>query len=307
MYKFSIITPTLNRSKYLPRVYNSLCKQGITDFEWIIVDDGSTDNTKDTALSFEKLFEIKYLYKENAGKPSAMNYGIQNADSYISLSLDDDDILCPNTLKDAWEYFDMDTKTFKNNCVCLSGLSIYENGDIIGHKFPHDYYVSDHIRYVKNQNILGDKCDFFLTEIYRKFPFPLINNDRQIAPGIINIQVSFIYKILYINHVFQQKEFLEGGLSTQNYWYKNPFNSEYFYNVSSVPPFNLKLQIKNSAKYIFYARMNKKKNIFKNANNKNIFFLGLISYNIYTIKEYLCKFPFFKKILKPKSYNKNIT
>jgi len=304
MYQFSIVTPTFNRAKYLPRVYNCLCQQGDIDFEWIIVDDGSTDDTKEVVSSFEKKFEIKYAYKENAGKPAAMNYGAHIANSQILVSLDDDDMLLPNVLEAVWKYFDTKTGKFLYDCICISGLSQYENGDIVGKKFPHDSFVSDYIRYIKNENILGDKCEFFLTEVYKKYPFPIIKNEKQIAESIMYIRISRTHQTLYVNHVFLEKQFLESGLSMQNFWLMYPFSSELYYNETSTPPFRLKLQIKHSAKYIYFARINQKKHIYKKAKNKTVFPLGVLAYCFFLFKDFIRIFPLTKQFLKRKSYKK---
>ena len=301
MYQFSIITPTFNRAEYLPRVYNCLCQQGDINFEWIVIDDGSTDNTKEVLSGFEKKFEIKYIYQKNAGKPAAMNYGAQIADSHILISLDDDDVLCSNVLETAWGYFDIGTGRFKHGCVYLSGLSKYENGEIIGKRFPHDYFVSDYIRYIKNGNILGDKCEFFITKIFKEYPYPIMKNEKQIAESIVCIRMSLAYKTLYVNRVFLEKQFLQGGLSTQNFWLKYPLSSELYYNEASAPPFRLNLQIKHSGKYIFFAKLNKKKHIYKEAKNKLIFPLGISAYYMLSIKRF---FNDFLVASKRKSYKK---
>ena len=284
MHQFSIITPTYNRSYFLQNVYHSLCLQEGIDFEWIIVDDGSTDNTKEIVDCFNEKILLKYVYQNNAGKPTAMNTGIRMADSYISVSFDSDDIFYPDALKTVWSYFDFNTKKFENDCVCLSGLCQYENGDIIGNKFPNDYYVSDHIRYRLNKNIRGDKQEFILTKILKEYSFPLFQNEKNIAPGIIMTRISFLYSTLYVNKILATKQFLQGGLSTQNYWFMYPKGSEIFYNESSVPPFKLGLQIYNSGQYIFFSKMIKRENIYSNALNKRIFPLGLIAYFLYSIK-----------------------
>jgi len=302
MRQFSIITPTFNRAKYLSRVYDSLCQQGDVDFEWVIVDDGSIDNTREVVSKFENKFKIRYVYKENAGKPAAMNYGAQVADGLILVSLDDDDVLCPNTLETVWSYFDVKTGRFEHGCVCVSGLSQYENGDIIGQKFPNDYFVSDYIRYIKNMNITGDKCEFFLTEIYKKHPFPILKNEKQIAEGIMYIRISLSHKTLYVNRIFQEKQFLEGGLSMQNYWHLYPLSSELYYNETSCPPFSLKLQIKHSAKYIFFAKINHEKHVYKKAYNRRIFPLGILAYCMFSVKHFLLQ----KKIFKQKNYKKYV-
>ena len=292
MHHFSIITPTYNRSKYLPRIYECLKMQGESDFEWIIIDDGSTDNTKEVVSSFEKVFKIRYAYKENGGKPSAMNLGFQMADSYITLSaLDSEDILCPNVLDTVWGFFDTKSGKFEHNCSCVTGLCQYENGKLLGMRFPHDYYVSDYIRYIKNKKITGDKCEFFLTETIKKYPYPIFNNEKNIAPSFLHIRIAWTQKTLYINKVLQEKQFLQGGLSTQNYWLKYPLSSELYYNETSVHPLKFTLQVKHSGEYIFYAKINKKKNIFKNAKNKLVFPLGTIMYCLLATKRFLKKFP----------------
>jgi len=302
MYQFSIVTPTFNRATYLPRIYDCLCKQRNVDLEWIIVDDGSTDNTKEVVSGFEKKFEIKYVHKKNAGKPAAMNYGTQIANSHILVSLDDDDILCPGALKTVWDYFDIKTGKFCHDCICLSGLCQYENGDIIGKKFPHDYFISDYIRYIKNKKIIGDKSEFYVTNIIKKYPFPVFENEKNIAPSIIVIRIALTYKTLYLNRILQEKQFLQGGLSTQNYWLMYPFSSELYYNEASTPPFRLRLQIKHSAKYIFFAKLNKRRHIYKKAENKLLFPLGFLVYHIFLLRRFFKFFLITSK--KSKEYKK---
>jgi len=296
MHKFSIITPTYNREKYLPRIYDSLCQQDDFDLEWVIVDDGSDDNTKEVVSGFDKKFAIKYEYQENAGKPTAMNRGFQMTNSYISVFLDSDDILCPHVLKTVWEYFDVISGKFKHDCACLTGLSQYENGDIIGKKFPHEYFVSDYIRYTENKSIKGDKCEFFLTNVLKKYSYPVFENEKNIAPGILHIRIALTHQTLYVNKVFQEKQFLQGGLSTQNYWLMYPRGAALYCNETSVPPFSLKLQIKHSGEYIFYTKMSQKKGIFKEAKNKVIFPLGFISYCLFCLKLFLKKFSLLQRI-----------
>jgi len=296
MRQFSIITPTFNRAGYLPRIYNCLCRQGNADLEWIIIDDGSTDNTREVVSGFDRKFEIKYAYQENAGKPSAMNIGFQLADSYVSAFLDSDDILCPHVLETVWRHFDTKTGRFENDCACVTGLSQFENGDIIGKKFPHDYFISDYIRYIKNKKITGDKSEFFLTEVLKKYPYPLFKGEKNIAPSIVHIRIALTHKTLYINTVFQEKQFLQGGLSAQNYWIMYPLGSEFYYNATSISPFSLKLQIKHSGEYIYFAKMNRKKHIYREAKNKIIFPLGSISYCLLCFKYFLKKFHFLQYI-----------
>ena len=98
--KVTVLTPTFNRAHTLDKLYRSLICQTCADFEWMIVDDGSTDNTKDLIESYirENNFKISYYYKQNGGKHRALNYGIKNVDSELTFVVDSDDWLTPNAI-----------------------------------------------------------------------------------------------------------------------------------------------------------------------------------------------------------------
>ncbi|GHT82373.1 sugar transferase [Spirochaetia bacterium] len=285
-YKFSVITPTYNRGAYLRQIYECLIQQSEKDFEWIIVDDGSTDETKYIIDQFNKDIEIKYIYQENAGKPSAVNKGVQLADSLISVILDSDDILLPDILEIVYGYY---SSTGFEGCASVSGLSIDRNGEIVGDKFPQDYFVSDHITCWRNMR--GDKCDFFLTAILKQYLFPIFNNERFITETVVWNRMAMDYKTLYVNKIFLIKEYLEGGLSSKNntLFIDNPLGTELYYNESSINRFRFKQQIIHSARYIKFAKINHKNNIFGHAKNKIIFPIGLIVYYLRSIIYFVLK------------------
>jgi glycosyltransferase involved in cell wall biosynthesis len=283
MHQFSIITPTFNRAKYLPDVYAFLQKQDGIDFEWIIVDDGSKDDTKNVVSSFVPFpapCTLRYIYQENTGKPGAVNTGVKMADSYISILFDDDDILLPDALKTVWYYFDAAAGKFENNCVGIIGLCQYDNGQIIGRKFPWDYFISDNINCTFNMNYRQDTTDFYLTNIIKKYPYPIFENEKNITPSIVWIRIAIDYQTIYINKTLSQKQYLQDGLSNQNYGLKYTHGSELYYNECTHPKFRFELRVRNSEDYIRFAKINKQKHIFKNALNKKIFPLGLCLYHL---------------------------
>jgi len=259
-------------------------QQQDVDFEWIIIDDGSTDNTKEVVSSFEKSFSIKYHKQQNKGKPSAINTGVDLAKSHITVILDDKNILCPNVLKDVWNYHEKESGKFTNNCACIAGLIKYDNGAIIGKKFPDELLVSDHIACIHNKEITGSKCFFYISDILKKYPYPIIENEKFITSDIINSRIALMHKTMHTNQVFMEKELSTEKMPRDSYFKDNPLGSELYFNEISVHPFKHELQIKHSAEYIFYAKMNKRKNIYANAKNKKIFPLGLSYYHLSKIK-----------------------
>src|SRR2546423_7154708 len=97
--RFTVLTATYNRAHLLPRVYESLCAQTFRDFEWVIVDDGSTDGTRELVSSWHEDFPIRYFWKPNGGKHTAVNLGVQEAAGQFIVILDSDDRLIPDTLE----------------------------------------------------------------------------------------------------------------------------------------------------------------------------------------------------------------
>jgi len=285
-YKFSIITPTYNRASYLNNIYASLLEQDELDIEWIIVDDGSLDNTREIVSGFPKAFEIKYIYQENRGKPGAVNAGVALADSLISIILDSDDIILPGILHEIWAFYDGEKKRFLGDCVSVSGLCIDHKGEIIGRKFPKDKFISNHIKCRFNKEISGDKCEFFLTCMLKKFPYPIFKNEKFITEALVWNRIALYHNTLYVNRIFEQKIYLPEGLSARGNELsaKNPLGWQLFFNEASITKFKLKWQLSHSSLYIKYAKINKQKNIFKNSMNKYIFPFGLLLYYLKRVR-----------------------
>ena len=168
----TVFTPSYNRSDTLKILYNSLLKQSKANFEWLIVDDGSSDNTKEyiDSLIAENKISINYIYKENGGKQSAYNLGLEKASGDIFLCIDSDDILAD----DALEIIKEDFSKLKGDDIAgimyVQGY-ISDKDKIIGTMFPSDdlkdtYYNIYHKLYVS-----GDKLIVFKTDIAKKYVF----------------------------------------------------------------------------------------------------------------------------------------
>lgn len=215
MNKITIFTPTYNREETLPKLYDSIKSQKYKNFEWIIVDDGSIDNTQKIIKQWinENKVEIKYFYQKNSGKHIAINKGVNEATGNLFFIVDSDDYLTPNALNiiNNWE------KTInKNNkyYAGISGLKIHENGKIIGTTFKNEEYVDATSLERRKYKILGDKAEIFYTNILKKYKFPKIEGENFISEAYIwNKIATNGYKIRWFNEPLVICEYRADGLS----------------------------------------------------------------------------------------------
>lgn len=259
----SILTPTYNRYETLRRAYNSLTRQTNNEFEWVIIDDGSKDDTKKLIYSFikEKKIRIKYFYKKNGGKHTAINFGLSKVSGDSLLILDSDDYLVDDAIEIVYSY---QKKYWNNpNIAALSFLKIYDSGDSIGKKFVGDEIISDNISFRYNKGILGDMGEVYKTDILKKYPFPQFDNEKFLSEAIIWNRIAFDYKTVYINKGIYIVEYLPNGLSSKSLElrYHNPYgaceNAKLFLNSR----FKIIIRIKNAILYdCFYLISKRKKN-----------------------------------------------
>lgn len=227
----SIITPTYNRAKELERVYESLKNQTSKNFEWLIIDDGSKDETKKIIKNFlkSKDFKIEYIYKENGGKPSAYNRGVEIANGEVLICLDSDDLLT----KEAVKTINDDYKEIKNNTE-IAGL-VYNCTDLntnktIGTNLPNNVIDTYYNIYEKHQ-VKGDKLQVIKKEIAIKYPFPIINKEKFVPEALVNNRISLKYKFLYKDKNLMIKEYLDNGYSANyfNLVKKNPLGNRLYF------------------------------------------------------------------------------
>lgn len=217
--RFTVFTPTYNRASLLPRLYESLKRQSFTDFEWVIVDDGSSDGTEELVSGYidEKYgFPIIYKHTENGGKPKAVNLGVTLARGELFIILDSDDYLTDDSL----EIIDCMEKTIpqeeKARFAGVCGLKGYESGDVIGKSFSNGEYLDcTNLERIKN-SILGDKSEALYTEVMKRYPFPIFEGEKFITESIILDRMAHDgLKTRYFNRVTMICEYRADGLSEQ--------------------------------------------------------------------------------------------
>ena len=229
----TIFTPSYNRLKELNALYKSLLKQDYTNFEWLIVDDGSTDDTKKFVNSLKKDNKIKinYVYKENGGKQSAYNKGLDNAKGDIFLCIDSDDILANNILKIIATDFKKISKDKTIGGVIYVQSYINDKNKIIGTCFLKDNMIDNYFNIYHKLNVTGDKLIVLKTSVAREYYFPLIDGEKFVPEALIFNRISDNYNFLCRNIIAAHKEYLESGYSNNyfNLVKKNPkVNMLYF-------------------------------------------------------------------------------
>ena len=217
----SILTPTYNRGKLLLPLYESLKNLTFEDFEWLIVDDGSEDDTEQYALSWiahniqNAEFPIRYIKKSNGGKHTAINRGVREANGELILILDSDDTLPSDSLATIAQYYEQ-CKGYKD-CAGVCGLMAHHDGQLIGTGFPKDpmYESALLFRYAEKGNVTGDLLEVYKTSVMREFPFPEIENERFCPESLVWNRIANKYKLFCFNKVIYYRDYLEGGLTSK--------------------------------------------------------------------------------------------
>lgn len=171
---FTVLTPTFNRAHTLGRAYRSLIQQHRRDFEWLVVDDGSTDDTAAMIKVWqaEAAFPIRYANQPNGHKKVALNHGFRLACGKFTVILDSDDALTPDALAifaAAWNTIPQDEQ---HHFSGIRALCIDPEGEIVGDPFPADPFDASANELLYRHGIRGEKLSCDRTELLRRFPFP---------------------------------------------------------------------------------------------------------------------------------------
>jgi glycosyltransferase involved in cell wall biosynthesis len=171
---FTVLTPTYNRAGTLHRVYESLSRQTFRDFEWVVVDDGSTDNTHESILDWQARadFPIRYFWQNNRHKKTAFNRGVREARGELIVALDSDDEMPPDALATFKEAWDSIPPARRESYVAVTGLCARPDGSIVGDRYPQDVFDSTAVDVYFRYRIKGEKFGCMRTDILRKYPFP---------------------------------------------------------------------------------------------------------------------------------------
>ena len=222
MSLITIFTPTYNRKDLIERLYQSLLAQTEKKFEWLVVDDGSTDDTEKyftEILSKPQPFHIHYIKQPNGGKHRAINKGVQNASGKLFFIVDSDDYLTENAIKKINQWVaDLDDS---HKWAGIAGLRGFSKKKVIG---QHNValYTDAKNNERRKYNLLGDKAEIYFTNVLKQHPFPEIPGENFISEEIVwNAIARDGYYLRWFNEVIYICNYLEGGLTKDNAKDKN--------------------------------------------------------------------------------------
>lgn len=208
----SVLTPTFNRREKLAELYRSLEEQTSKEFEWVVVDDGSADDTESYITGLKAAFPIRYFRKENGGKHTALNYGLTKIRTELTFIVDSDDTLTPDAIETICHYHN---KYAANEELCgYAFLRCYPDGRINGKKFAPDEKIASYIETrINGEDTRSDKAEVFKTACLKEFPFPEYPGEKFLGEDIVWVQMARKYKMVHINKAIYIGEYLEGGLT----------------------------------------------------------------------------------------------
>lgn len=214
MPTLTIFTPAYNRAHTLPRTYESLLNQSCKDFVWLIVDDGSADNTGELVRAWQEKdngFEIRYIYKENGGMHTAHNTAYEHIDTELNTCIDSDDCLAPGAVEKIlgkWE------SVRDRGYAGLIALDSDMEGKIIGQGFPEgltettlmDYYAAGGS---------GDKKLIYRTEIINRYPrYPVYEGEKYVCISSLYTLIDQDYLLAVLPEVVCNVDYQPDGHST---------------------------------------------------------------------------------------------
>lgn len=202
---FTVFTPTYNRAHTLAHVYESLCAQTIRDFEWVVIDDGSSDNTGELIAAWAEQadFQIHYFKQDHAGKHIAHNLALQHARGRFFFPLDSDDGCVPNALERLLYYWNSIPAADQESFCGVGGLSVDQHGKLVGERFPtHPLDATMRERHYVYR-VRGEKCLMIRTELGRRFLFPRIAGTNFVPEGVVWLEIGKFYRVRWINEVIR--------------------------------------------------------------------------------------------------------
>ena len=220
----TVFTPAYNRAHTLPRTYDSLCRQNCKDFIWLVVDDGSADNTAELVRDWQSRdngFEIQYIHKENGGMHTAHNVAYANIHTELNTCIDSDDMLADGAVEKILnKWAEVKDKGYAG----IVGIDADFQGNIIGKGFP-ERMTETTISGYYTAGGAGDKKLVYRTNVINAYPeYPIFEGEKYVSLSYKYLLIDQDYKLAVLNDVLCNVEYQPDGSSNSMWsqYLKNP-------------------------------------------------------------------------------------
>lgn len=271
MKQLTVFTPSFNRAYLLPQLYESLLKQTNQGFIWLIIDDGSSDNTSELVQSWieDGKIDIQYKYQDNLGMHGAHNSAYELIDTELNVCIDSDDYM-PDKAVEIILNFWRENKS--ENYAGILGLDAYKSGEIVSNKkFPENVKSGKYYELKGRYKFQGDIKFVYRTDIIKKYPpYPLFENEKFVPLGYKYMLVDQDYEMLFLNEVLCVVEYMEDG-STMNIfkqYVRNPKGFSHERKMRIKYSYRFIEKVKNSIHYVSSAIFSLNTNFIKESTNK---------------------------------------
>ncbi|OKL36551.1 glycosyltransferase family 2 protein [Domibacillus mangrovi] len=277
MKKLTVFTPTYNRAYCLHQTYESLKQQTNKDFIWLIIDDGSTDETKEIVEKWldENIIEIHYQWQQNQGMHGAHNTAYELIETELNICIDSDDYMPADAVEKITTYWN----AYGSNEVSgIIGLDSDTNHQIIGTRFPVQLKRSTLFDLYSKHGVTGDKKLVYRTELTKQFPYPLFTDERYVGLAYKYYMIDKQYEMLLMNEVLCYVEYLPDGSSRNmlTQYRKNPRGFAFYRKELMKLPFvSPSFKFRQAIHYVSSSLMSKNWRFLKETPNKSLTVLAV--------------------------------
>lgn len=262
MKTLTIITTTYNRAYCIGQVYESLKRQDSDDFCWLVIDDGSTDNTREVIEGFkaESLVEIEYIYQDNKGMTGARNTAYNACKTELNTIIDSDDWLADGAVRKIINFWNANKR---DDIAGIMALDVNPRGDVIGTAFPDGLQETTVMEVFGKYKVKGDKKIVYRSDISRLYPYPEIPGENFFPPSYKFFQIDLTHKMLVLNEGICVVDYNDDSMSFDKIaqYRRCPKGFAMYYNLCMKVYNSPKQIIKNCLMYVAMKKLSKADNI----------------------------------------------
>lgn len=284
MATLTIFTPAYNRAYTLHKCYESLKRQTSDDFVWLIIDDGSTDNTKELVEKWidEDRVPIRYHYQKNQGMHGAHNTAYSLIETELNVCIDSDDYLTDQAVENIVSFWK------KNKCKNLAGIAALDGlseTKVLGDEFPEEVRESTYWDIYHKYHLRGDKKLIYRTDLIKENPYPIFEGEKYVGLAYKYAKLDDNYQLALLNEIVCIVEYMEDG-SSRNMLrqYRNNPRGFKFIRLEDMrnPRASIKFKFKSCIHYVSSCLILKEKNFVKASPLKLLTLLSIpFGYGLY--------------------------